>query len=85
MSAHKSFTDLYINRPILAIVVSMVIVIAGLQSYSKLTVRQYPQNENAIVTITTAYIGADVVICRPRQKCPCWALRPQTRRSEPLI
>ncbi|MBT62442.1 MAG: multidrug efflux protein [Puniceicoccaceae bacterium] len=64
MSAHKSFTDLYINRPILAIVVSMVIVIAGLQSYSKLTVRQYPQNENAIVTITTAYIGADADLVR---------------------
>lgn len=64
MSAHKSFTDLYIHRPILAIVVSMVIVIAGLQSYNKLTVRQYPQNENAIVTITTAYIGADADLVR---------------------
>jgi multidrug efflux pump len=64
MSAHKSFTDLYIHRPILAIVVSLVIVIAGLQSYNKLTVRQYPKNENAIVTITTAYIGADADLVR---------------------
>lgn len=64
MSTRKSFTDLYINRPILAIVVSMVIVIIGLQSYFTLNVRQYPKNENAVITITTAYIGADAKLVR---------------------
>lgn len=64
MSAQKSFTDLYINRPILAIVVSMVIVIIGLQSYFTLNVRQYPKNENAVITITTAYVGADAKLVR---------------------
>ena len=48
MSVRKSFTDLYINRPILSIVVSMVVVIVGLQSYFSLNVRQYPKNENAV-------------------------------------
>lgn len=64
MSTRKSFTDLYINRPILAIVVSMVIVIIGMQAFFNLTVRQYPKNENAVITITTAYIGADADLVR---------------------
>ena len=64
MSARKSFTDLYINRPIVALVVSMVIVIIGLQSYFTLNVRQYPKNENAVITITTAYVGADAKLVR---------------------
>ncbi|MGB0413872.1 MAG: efflux RND transporter permease subunit [Coraliomargarita sp.] len=64
MSTRKSFTDLYINRPILSIVVSMVIVIIGLQSYFSLNVRQYPKNENAVITITTAYVGADAKLVR---------------------
>jgi multidrug efflux pump len=64
MSVRKSFTDLYINRPILSIVVSMVVVIIGLQSYFSLNVRQYPKNENAVITIATAYIGADAKLVR---------------------
>jgi multidrug efflux pump len=64
MSVRKSFTDLYINRPILSIVVSMVVVIIGLQSYFNLNVRQYPKNENAVITIATAYIGADAKLVR---------------------
>lgn len=64
MRARKSFTDLYINRPIVALVVSMVIVIIGLQSYFTLNVRQYPKNENAVITITTAYVGADAKLVR---------------------
>ena len=64
MVSRKSFTDLYIHRPILAIVVSLVIVIVGLQSYFTLNVRQYPKNENAVITITTAYVGADAKLVR---------------------
>jgi multidrug efflux pump len=64
MSVRKSFTDLYINRPILSIVVSMVVVIVGLQSYFSLNIRQYPKNENAVITIATVYIGADAKLVR---------------------
>lgn len=64
MSTKKAFTDLFINRPILAIVLNLVIVIAGLQAYNKLNVRQYPKNENAVVTITTVYVGADAELVR---------------------
>ena len=59
-----AFTDLFIKRPVLAIVVSTLIVIAGLQALSSLTVRQYPRNENAKVTITTVYTGADADLVR---------------------
>lgn len=59
-----AFTDIFIKRPVLAIVVSMVIVIAGLQAISSLTVRQYPRNENAKVIISTVYIGADADLVR---------------------
>lgn len=59
-----AFTDIFIKRPVLSIVVSSLIVIAGLQAVSSLTVRQYPRNENAKVTITTAYVGADASLVR---------------------
>jgi len=64
MSVQKSFTDLFIKRPILAIVVNLAIVIVGLQAYFTLNVRQYPKNENAVITITTAYIGAGAKLVR---------------------
>ena len=53
------FTDLFIKKPVLAIVVSLLILVLGLRSVTDLTVRQYPETENAIVTVTTAYYGAD--------------------------
>ncbi len=59
-----AFTDLFIKRPVLAIVVNLVIIIAGIQAFNTLNVRQYPKNENAIITITTAYIGADADLVR---------------------
>ncbi|MGB8331731.1 MAG: efflux RND transporter permease subunit [Polyangiales bacterium] len=57
-------TDLFIRRPVIAIVVNLVIVIAGLQAIRTLTVRQYPRSENAAITITTAYIGANAELVR---------------------
>ncbi|MCA9617076.1 MAG: efflux RND transporter permease subunit, partial [Myxococcales bacterium] len=57
-------TDLFIRRPVIAIVVNVVIVIAGLQAISSLTVRQYPRNENSTVVITTAYVGANADLVR---------------------
>src|SRR6266508_4010765 len=60
----KSFTDLFIRRPILAIVVSLVILIAGLQAMKTLNVRQYPRSDIASVTVTTVYVGADAELVR---------------------
>ena len=53
------FTDIFINKPVLAIVVSLFILIFGLRAYSELNVRQYPEMRNAVVNVSTAYFGAD--------------------------
>jgi multidrug efflux pump len=58
------FTDLFIRRPVLALVISLIIVIAGLQAVSSLNVRQYPRSENSTVTVTTIYIGASAELVR---------------------
>ncbi|HZY03786.1 MAG TPA: efflux RND transporter permease subunit, partial [Anaeromyxobacteraceae bacterium] len=58
------FTDLFIRRPVIAVVVNLVIVIAGLQAIRSLNVRQYPRSENAAVTVTTAYVGANADLVR---------------------
>lgn len=52
------FTDLFIKRPVLAMVVSILILIAGLQAAFNLTVRQYPESDAAVININTVYIGA---------------------------
>ena len=59
-----NITDLFIRRPVLALVVNLLIVIAGLQAIRTLNVRQYPRSENATVTVTTAYIGASANLVR---------------------
>ena len=53
------FTDSFINKPVWAIVVSLVILVLGLRSVIDMTVRQFPKTENAVVTVSTAYYGAD--------------------------
>ncbi|MBB5505235.1 efflux RND transporter permease subunit [Paraburkholderia atlantica] len=53
------FTDIFIRRPVLASVVSLLILVLGLRALAVLKVSQYPQTENAVVTITTAYYGAN--------------------------
>jgi multidrug efflux pump len=53
------FTDIFIRRPVLATVVSLLILVLGLRAMSSLQVLQYPKTENAVVTITTIYYGAD--------------------------
>src|SRR6266540_4469833 len=60
----KTITDLFIRRPVLAIVVNLVIVIAGLQAIRSINVRQYPRSENAAITITTTYVGANASLVR---------------------
>jgi len=59
-----SFTDLFIRRPVLALVVNLLIVIAGVQAIRSLNVRQYPRSENAAITVTTAYVGANAELVR---------------------
>jgi multidrug efflux pump len=60
----KSFTDLFIRRPVLAIVVNLVILIAGFQAIRSLNVRQYPRSDNAAVSVTTVYVGASPELVR---------------------
>ncbi len=55
----SSFTDIFIRRPVLACVVSLLILLMGLQSFSKLQIRQYPELSSTTITITTAYPGAN--------------------------
>jgi multidrug efflux pump len=57
-------TDLFVRRPVLAIVVNLVILIAGLQSIRSLSVRQYPRSDIAVIRVTTAYIGANADLVR---------------------
>src|SRR5260221_1063781 len=59
-----SFTYLFIRRPVLAIVVNLLIVIAGVQAIRSLNVRQYPRSENAAITVTTTYVGANANLVR---------------------
>ena len=54
----NAFTDLFIRRPVLASVVSLLILLVGLMAGYKLQVRQFPQTSNTTITITTTYPGA---------------------------
>src|SRR5213592_4189670 len=58
------FTDLFIKRPVLAIVVNLVVLIAGLQAIRSLSVRQYPRSDIAVIKVSTAYIGANADLVR---------------------
>lgn len=52
-------TDLFIQRPVLASVISLMILVIGLRSILVLEVRQYPKTEDTVVTVTTVYPGAN--------------------------
>jgi multidrug efflux pump len=58
------FTDLFIKRPVLATVVSLLILLIGMQSMLSLNVRQYPVSNSAVVTVTTVYVGASADLIR---------------------
>jgi len=58
------FTDIFIRRPVLALVVNLIIIVGGLQAIRNLNVRQYPRSENAVVTVTTVYVGASADLVR---------------------
>src|SRR5229473_2328476 len=57
-------TDLFIKRPVLAMVVNLVILIAGLQAIRSLSVRQFPRSDMANVVVTTVYVGANADLVR---------------------
>ena len=68
-----TFTDLFIRRPVLALVVSLLIVLLGWQAYGKLPLRQFPQMESALITVTTLAPGSSAetvqsYITQPLQK-----------------
>lgn len=58
------FTDLFVKRPVLAIVVNLVILIAGITAIRSLSVRQYPRSDIAVVRVTTVYVGANADLVR---------------------
>ena len=74
------FTDLFIRRPVIAIVLNLVIVIAGLQAIRTLNVRQYPRSENATISVTTTYVGASAELVRWFSTTPL-DLSPAMRRT----
>jgi multidrug efflux pump len=53
------FTDIFIRRPVLACVVSLMLLVVGLKAFYALPILEYPKTENAVITITTVYYGAD--------------------------
>src|SRR6187431_1177654 len=59
-----SFTDIFVRRPVLAIVINLLILIGGLQAIRSLNVRQYPKIESASVIVKTAYVGANADLVR---------------------
>jgi multidrug efflux pump len=59
-----NLTDLFVKRPVLAVVVNLVILIAGLQSIRALSVRQYPRSDIAVIKVSTVYVGANPDLVR---------------------
>src|ERR1700744_4211455 len=59
-----ALTSLFITRPVLPTVVSLLILLVGLEAASKLQVRQYPELSQTTITITTTYPGADAELVK---------------------
>jgi multidrug efflux pump len=55
----RKFTDIFVERPVLSTVISLVILVLGLRSLGTLPILQFPFTQNAVVTVSTAYPGAD--------------------------
>jgi multidrug efflux pump len=53
-----NFTDIFVKRPVLASVISLMILLVGVRAIASLEVRQYPETRNTVVTVTTSYPGA---------------------------
>ncbi len=59
-----SFTDTFIRRPVVATVLSLILLLAGLQAYFSLNVRQFPRSDIAVISVKTRYIGANPDLVR---------------------
>jgi multidrug efflux pump len=57
-------TDLFVKRPVLAICINLVILIAGVQSIRSLSIRQYPRSDTAVIQVSTVYVGANADLVR---------------------
>jgi len=55
---NKKFTDIFIRRPVLASVISLLVLVMGIASIMKLDLRQYPKMDNTVISVTTYYPGA---------------------------
>ena len=60
----RSFTDVFIKHPVLALVVNLVILLVGWRALTNLPVQQYPKIESSSVVITTVYTGASAETVR---------------------
>ncbi|MBT3810659.1 MAG: hypothetical protein HOF99_14245 [Rhodospirillaceae bacterium] len=58
------FTDIFVKRPVLSTVVSLLILLVGLQALQKLQIRQYPELSNTTISVTTAYPGANADVIK---------------------
>ncbi|MDD5350622.1 MAG: efflux RND transporter permease subunit, partial [Chthoniobacteraceae bacterium] len=59
-----NLTDLFIRRPVVSTVISLLILLAGLQATRILNIRQYPRSDIAVVSVTTTYVGANADLVR---------------------
>ena len=59
-----AFTDTFIRRPVFAVVINLLILLAGIQSIRSLNVRQYPKSDIAVINVKTRYVGANADLVR---------------------
>ena len=55
---NRSFTDLFVRKPVIALVVNIAILVVGVVSYFQLNTRQFPRSDSAVVNVSTIYFGA---------------------------
>ena len=76
------FTDIFIRRPVLATVVSLLVLVLGLRALLSLPIRQFPKTENATVTVTTLYYGASADLVAGFITTPIESAVAEAQRSE---
>ena len=75
------FTDIFIRRPVLATVISLLILLIGLRAAMDMEVRQYPELESTVITVTTSYPGASSELVQGFVTTPCNRLLPKPMAS----
>src|SRR5262245_527447 len=65
-----TLSEISIRRPVFATVLSLVVVLVGLMSYRRLTVREYPNTDEPVVTVETTYRGASAEIIESQVTTP---------------